>query len=1121
MEIPDDSSSHWEVPMRIILALLFLATSAFGQQSTARLLGTVKDPTGAVVIGVSVKAVNSANGLERAAVSNESGEFSLSMLPIGEYTVTAEAAGFKTSTMRGIALQVNQDARVDVTLAVGSTAETISVEASSPLLVTDSSSVGQVIENKSIQNMPLNGRAFWQLAQLTPGVVFTPGGSDITAGGQGIRATRIGLRISGSSRLAGGWFLDGFDITEYELGATSITPSTDAIEEFKVQSGGMSAEYALPSVINAALKSGSNSLHGSFYHYLRNQKLEARNFFANQKTPLKRNQFGATLGGPIKRNHTFFFVDYEGSRTRQGTTFNNVVPTAGELAGNFSGGRPIFDPLTTRANPAVTGQFIRDAFPGNVIPSARHNPQALYFKPIFPTPNSGANRFIFSPALALDTDKFDVKITPRIGEHDNLVSRYSFANNTESDPAAYPGLGFYPLRSRAQNAGISHYHTFRPNLTSELTFNYYRMFFYFLNASNFNDQDVVTKAGIRGFEGVSSLQPAHPQLNLSGFRSVEGSTDNRPKANRIRTYQYRASLSWNHGKHDTKFGAQLSHQAHAFLNGNASQGTFNFDGRYSQNPLSAGNTGNSVADFLLGYPNSVQRAFPMQIFGNTGDFWSFYAQDNYRVTRNLTLNLGLRWELNSFFNGIRGQTNAFNFDTGKVIIPTKNGQPDLDVQPGVRQILPVFRDILETSEERGLPWSIRSPSHRDVAPRFGFAWRPKGSDRTVIRAAYGIFYVYPDSNITLGQVRTPPFIILQVINNDVPTAATLTPRRNLTNYFLGQPLVDRNATPNITTGGTEYRTTYSQTWNLLVQRQFSKHWAAEAGYVANKGTRTQHSSNYNVPFPGAGNIQQRRPYRDWGVLDYKIWGGSSTYHSLQAKLEKRFSHGFSTLASYAWSKCLDGPGTEQGSSPVFYRDNENRGPCGFDVPHNFVSNYIFELPFGKGRKYLSSAPKAVDFVLGGWQWQGINTFQSGVPFSVGINGDRANTGTGGQRPDSIAPTVQPRDLSCWFYTSANPACRSLLPNQTDTFVLPANFTYGNAGRNTLRSDGLVQFDMSVIKNFRLSESKNFEFRAQVFNLTNSTSFGAPGGTTNLNTGGLVTSTRNKARVFEFALRFSY
>ncbi len=549
----------------MLLVPCLCTTALFAQQSTARLLGTVKDPSGGAIPGASIKAVNAATGQARVAATDAAGDYSIPLLPIGDYTISAEAGGFKTTSIQRVTLQVNQEARVDVMLNIGATSETVSVEAAVPLLVTDSSSVGQVIENKAIQNMPLNGRAFWQLAQLTPGVVFTPGGADITAGGQGIRATRIGLRISGNSRLSGGWFLDGFDITEYELGATSITPSTDALEEFKVQAGGMSAEYGLPSTINAALKSGGNSIHGSLYEYLRNQKLEARDFFAQNRTPLKRNQFGGTLGGPVKRNHTFLFTDYEGGRTRQGTVFNYVTPTTRELGGDFSEGRPVFDPLTTRANAA--GQFIRDPFAGNVIPTNRQSPQALFFRPIFQTPNSGANRFVYAPALSLDSDKFDVKVNSKRGMNNNFVSRYSFSNNVESDPAAYPALGSYPLTSRAQNVGLSWYRTWKPNFITELTASYYRMFFYFLNASAFNGKDVVSEAGIRGFEGVSSLQPAAPQINLSGFRAIEGSTDNRPKANRIRTYQYRAAASWFSGKHDMKFGAQLSHQSHAFLNG--------------------------------------------------------------------------------------------------------------------------------------------------------------------------------------------------------------------------------------------------------------------------------------------------------------------------------------------------------------------------------------------------------------------------------------------------------------------------------------------------------------------------------------------------------------------------
>jgi hypothetical protein len=836
--------------------------------------------------------------------------------------------------------------------------------------------------------------------------------------------------------------------------------------------------------------------------------------------PLKRNQFGTTLGGPIRHDKIFFFADYEGARTRQGTTFNSNVPSPAQLDGNFAGARPIFDPLTTRVNPANTSQFIRDQFPGNAIPQNRLAAPALYFKPWFPTPNNG-NLFAYSPTLALDTDKFDIKVSPRLTLKDSLVSRYSYVNNTEQDPQAYPALGFYPLHSRAQNVGLSYMHIFSPSVTAEVAANYYRMFFYFLNASNFNGQDVVTKAGITGYNGFSDQQPAGPNIVLSGYATVGGSTDNRPKANRIRTYEYRSALTWATGHHNMKFGAQLTHQAHAFLNGNGSQGGFTFNGQYTQNPLSAGNTGDAFADFLLGYPQTAQRSTPQNIFGAAGSSWNFYGQDDYRVTRNLTLNLGLRWELISWMAGIRGQTNAFDFATGKVIIPTRNGTPDLTAQPLIPLFWSVFRPLLETTEEKGLPWSIRPRDDRAPAPRIGLAWRPFGSDKWVVRSAYGIFWLYPDTNLLQPLYRTPPFNVIQLVNNDVPTATTLTPGRTLANYWLGQPVASLNTTPAITTMGTFYRSAYQQTWNLNLQHEIGNGMAVEAGYVANKGTRLQYGSAGNVPLAGPGNVQARRPYPQYGVFLLQQWGGSSTYHSFQAKFEKRFSRGFSFLGSYTFSKCLDAPGSEEGASPASYLDNLNRGPCNFDVPHNFVTSYVWELPFGKGRKFLSHAPRAVDALLGGWQWQGINTLQSGVPYSVTINTDRANTGQSGQRPDSLTPTVQPRDLNCWYFTTANPACRALLPAQADTFALPAQFTYGNLGRNTLRGDRLVQLDMSLIKSFRLTESKSFEFRAQVFNLTNTVSFAAPSANENLATGGQITATRNQPRLYEFGLKFAF
>lgn len=1112
--------------MRHVVILVMILCAALpplltAQEATARLLGTVTDPTGAVIPTATIVAKNVATGLERRTAANESGDYSIPMLPIGQYTVTAESTGFKTSTVTGLTLQLNQEARLDIKLALGTATESIEVQAITPVLVTDSSAVGQVIENVAIANMPLNGRAFWQLAQLTPGAVYTPGGSDITAGGTGIRANRINLRLSGNGRLNGGWFLDGFDITEYELGSTSITPSTDALEEFKVLTGGMSAEYGLPSIINAVLKSGSNSFHGSAYEYLRNEKIQARNFFSPTVPALKRNQFGTTFGGPIKHDKIFFFADYEGARTRQGTTFNSNVPSLQQLDGNFSAGRAIFDPLTTRVNPANASQFIRDQFPGNIIPTSRQSPQALYFKSWFPTPNNGPGLYAYSPALSINTDKFDVKVSPRLTAKDSIVTRYSFVNNTETDPQGLPALGSYPLSSRAQNAGLSYLHIFSPAVTAEVAYSYYRMFFYFLNSSATNGKDMLNLAGITGYDGVSNQQPAGPNLVLSGYTTAQGSYDNRPKANRIRTYEYRSALTWATGNHNMKFGAQLTHQSHAFLNGNGSQGGINFNGQYTQNPLSAGTTGDAFADFLLGYPQTMQRSYPQNIFGAAGSSWSFYGQDNYRVSRNLTLNLGMRWELMSWMAGVRGQTNGFDFATGKVIVPTKNGTPDMTAQPGIPLYWAVFRPLLETSEEKGLPWSIRPRDNLCPAPRIGLAWRAFGSDKWVVRSAYGIFFMYPDTNLLQPLYRTPPFNVVQLVNNDVPTATTLTPTRTLANYWLGQPLASLNTTPAITTMGTFYRSAYQQSWNLNLQHEFANGIAAEVAYVGNKGTRLQYGSAGNVPLGGPGNVQARRPYPIWGVFLLQQWGGSSTYHSLQTKVEKRFKKGLSFLASYTFSKCLDGPGSEEGASPATYLDNQNRGVCSFDVPHNFVTSFVYELPFGQGRALFSHAPKAVNAVIGGWQWQSINTLQSGVPYTVTINTDRANTGQSGQRPDSIGPTVQPKTLSCWYFTSANPACKAQLPSQADTFLLPAQYMYGNLGRNTLRGDRLVQLDMSLNKDWKLTESKSFEFRAQVFNLTNTVSFAAPSGNENLATGGQVTATRNQPRLFEFGLKFAF
>ncbi len=539
------------------------------------------------------------------------------------------------------------------------------------------------------------------------------------------------------------------------------------------------------------MKSGSNSFHGSAYEYLRNEKIQARNFFSPTVPPLKRNQFGGTLGGPIRHDKVFFFADYEGARTRQGTTQNSNVPSVQQLNGDFSGGRPIFDPLTTAVNPANPSQFVRNSVSGQRHSGEPHVATGAYISSRwFPVPNNGPGLFVYSPSLSLDTDKFDIKISPRLTAKDSLVSRYSFVDNKEQDVQGYPALGYYPLHSRSQNAGLTYLHIFSPGITSEATFSYYRTYFLLLNASAFNGQNVVQQAGITGYEGISNLQPAGSAHQLFRLRSASGehgqSAQGQPHPHLsipiiidLGSWQApdevrRATFSPGPCLFPRSKFAGVGFTSMASTRKIRSAP----ETRATPSPISS-----SAIRTACCAPRRCKSTATRAISGLST------ARTITAITRNLTLNIGFRWELNSFLAGIRGQTNAFDFTTGNLIVPTVNGTPDLTAQPGAAQIWNVFRPLLETSEQKGLPWSIRYPDNRDPAPRIGLAWRAFGSDKWVVRSAYGIFYIFPDTNQTQGQINAPPFQLTQTINNDVPTATTLTPTRNLANFFLGNPLV--------------------------------------------------------------------------------------------------------------------------------------------------------------------------------------------------------------------------------------------------------------------------------------------------------------------------------------------
>ena len=1099
--------------------LLFGAGSLRAQISTATLTGSVTDPTGAVVPGAVVEAKNQATQLARTATTDSSGEYVIPDLPPAHYTLTFRAPGFKMFIVPDIELLVAHRAQINAKLEVGQVDQSMTVSEVAPIIDTASASVGQVVNTDAVEHMPLNGRSFWQLTSLTPGATYNPGGQGTRTGGSSIRASVVSVNINGGAANATGWSLDGAFITEMQSGGTMVQPDVDALQEFKVEGANMAAEYGhTPNMVNVTMKSGGNQFHGTMFEFLRNSVFDARNFFyippvgsTLQNEPLRRNQYGFTVSGPVIRNKTFFFADWEKTGFLQGVDFNNVVPSSAQRTGDFSqllqGSKPlqIKDPLTGLA------------YPGNIIPASVISNQGKFFLPYLPTPNTIVGSTSYSALtnnLLQHQVRADIRMDQVISGSTQLMGRYSINNNDESDPNPFTTLGAFPLFSRGQSATTALTHVFSPRWVNDVRISYYRSYFLFgptLGGTNFNQQ-----AGVQGFNDTTSIY-SFPQITLTGYATFNGSPfDQRPKSNRHRNWQYADNVSYSSGRHSVKMGAEFLHETAGYVNGSNSVGVFNFVGTYS---------GNAFADFLLGYPDSVTRDYFKQLNGYEGNFFSSYVQDSFRVTQNLTVNAGVRFEFNGFYNGIRGQKSAFNLATGKLIIPSSI---DPAVQPLTSTLLPLFSDRIQYTKDLGLPVGIQS-GQPDFAPRFGLAWRPKGSNKMVIRTGYGIFYLYPDGGNINNFVATVPFVASTTVFNDRPPVK---PTRTWADFFLGQPNVAANpnpgqpcafgytalscATPNVDSGSITLQATYIQEWNFSVQRQITQSTSIDVSYVGSKSTHLQTQPSINDPAPGPGAIQPRRPYPQWGTAVYGTFDGFGSYNALQAKFEARSWHGLTSLLSYAYSKCLD-----KGAGVTQYYQAVNKAVCDYDLPSVFAGSFDYRLPVGKGQQFLGHAPGFVNQILGGWELAGILTLRSGLPFTPTINGDVANTGVGSQRPQVTGSPVIVGQPSCWFYISANPSCVALAPNAANAFAAASTFAYGNGGRNILRADGLKQLDVTLMKFFPIGERRGFEFRAEMFNILNHPTFAAPSTAINSSSGAQVSSTLNAARIIQLALKFRF
>ncbi|MBO0798144.1 MAG: hypothetical protein J2P31_04910, partial [Blastocatellia bacterium] len=571
----------------------------------------------------------------------------------------------------------------------------------------------------------------------------------------------------------------------------------------------------------------------------------------------------------------------------------------------------------------------------------------------------------------------------------------------------------------------------------------------------------------------------------------------RPKTQDLKVYEWTDNITWIKGSHINKFGVKIRRWVPLFTDSKQYQGQWAFNGSNTQNPASPTGTGSAFADFLLGLPRSVVRAYPADTFGGYATYWHFYYQDDLKVNSRLSLNMGLRYEYSPWLSGYRGQVGTFDPTSPRpVIIASNSDQIDLNAQFAAPAAYALFKDVIQTSSQAGLPIAVTAPDKRQFAPRFGFAWRPFG-ERTIVRGGYGIFYEAESSTDRVNNFMIP-FKLDQTVFNDQPI-----PVRTMADPFLGQALVN-SAAPSLNPAYAEASMGSDQHWNFGIQQELTASTVLEVDYVGNKGTHLAGTTAINDPPAGPGAIQSRRPYPRFGTIAYLSQDVSSIYHALQAKLERRLSGGAWYVVSYTFSKNI------QTANAPAVGDNAvwERALTDFDIPHNLAVSFGYELPFGRGKRLLGNRGGLVNAVLGGWQTQAILVVRSGRPFTPTISADRANTGVGGQRPNRIGsgkldnPTPEK-----WFDVSA--------------FVSPAQFTYGNSGANILREDRYKSLDFSVFKQFRITENSTLQFRAEAFNLTNTPSFAIPVTTIDTSSAGRVTSTFSTPRQIQFALKYNF
>ncbi len=1098
---------------RSIQTLVFVAcglATASAQNIAGRILGTVSDSTGAVVAGTVVTAIQVTTSASRSGTTDSAGTYTLDLLPPGMYRMTAEKQGFKRTQVPQFELQVSQTARVDLHLEVGSVTDSLNVTAAAPVVESETASVSQVINTRQVQNLPLNGRSFFNLVLLSPAVSPAHPNSGIVSlhpvpGSLSYPA----FNVAGAREQGNGYLLDGVDAQDPHVQVPSIYVSVDAIQEFRLEMNGYSAEYgAHAAQVNVATRSGSNQLHGSMYEYFRNDALDATPFFTNaagrRKPPFRYSQFGGTFGGPVAvpgrkadQHKTFYFVNYEGTQIRQGSTTQIAVPTAVQKTGDFSqvgafGNKPIYDPATTTTANGVT---TRQQFAGNRIPANRISPFGAAILGLFPNPNLNVpvgNNFADLLKNYSNSNQGMGRVDHSFGNRDSLFLRYSIYSGSLSLKSAIHNGG-YITDMTTQNIGLNYVHIFTPATLNELRLGYNRPRYFQLQDGAYGT-NFSAALGLKNLADVPAAY-GNPVVSISGYAGIAAS-DIYPTNQLSNVYQIVEQFSLTRGAHSVKVGADLRKLNYNDETERQVRGNLSFTGGLTANTASPAGTGMSLADLLLGLPLTANGSRTSLAGVFNGNNYGFYVQDDWKVTSRLTLNVGLRYDLNSRLVNKLNAITVFDrsYPGGRLLLAGTNKT----YIPGIG-----FGTGPDT------PAGLLPSSLKDWGPRIGLAFRPFGGNRTAIRAGYGIFY----SQIELQDLRTwlrnPPFGDIASLqsdqngNSNSPTVFKVADLFPASGSSLSQP--------SIYSAGDRGRTPYYQQWNFNVQHSMGN-TLLQLGYIGNKGTALAQRINANQaalpPDPARPtSIQSRLPYPKFGnLIRLTQDAASSSYHGFFGKVERRLATDFSILASYTISKSLDEASLIDDNARNIYNLALDRGRSSFDVSHLVALSGTYELPFGKGKRHLTSGLAGA--LAGGWQLNTITSVRSGFPFTVSANGDACLCGASPQTAQQVGDYrsgfTQSRLM--WFNTAA--------------FAQPASGTIGSSGRNIVNGPRSVVINLSVFRNVRLGERAVFQFRVEAFNALNHTSFGLPGTTVGTSTYGVIGSS-DSARNVQLAARITF